>query len=106
MTQVMDKIRSELTKLNDAERGELAHFLLLSLDSDTDDGTDDGTDAAWNAELDRHMEEIQSGQDCGEPFRVFKSVDSVESAPIPKIKEMRGFLKGIHTSIRREADRL
>ena len=102
MTQVMEKLRSELTRLSDTERGELAHFLLLSLDSDTDEDTE----AAWDAELDRRMEEIQSGQACGETFRGFKSVDSRESAPVGKIKEMRSFLRGMNTSICREDDRL
>lgn len=102
MTQVMEKIRSELTKLSDTERGELAHFLILSLNSDTDENAE----AAWDAELKHRPNKVYSGQDCGKTFSVFKSGDPVESVPIPKIKEMRGLLKGIHTSIRREADRL
>ncbi len=102
MTQVMEKLRAKLTKFSDTERGELAHFLLLSLDSDTDEDTD----AAWDSELDRRMEEIQSGQACGETFRGFKSVDPRESAPVAKIKEMRGFLRGMNTNICREEDRL
>lgn len=49
MTVVVEKLRTELTKLNAAERGELAHFLIRSLDP----LPDKDAEAAWRLELDR-----------------------------------------------------
>ena len=64
MTVVAERLRAELTKLNDAERGELAHFLIQSLDPSSDD---DHPDTAWEVDLERRAEEIRSGQAIGLP---------------------------------------
>lgn len=63
MTAVAEKLRAELTRLNDNERGELAHFLIQSLDP----LSDEDADAAWDVELKRRADEISSGQAIGEP---------------------------------------
>lgn len=42
----------------------------------------------------------------GEKLRVIRYLDRVEMIPVRPIKEMRGFLSGIDTSIEREDDRL
>ena len=42
----------------------------------------------------------------GEKLRVMHYQDRVEFIPVRPIKKMRGFLRGIDTRIKREADRL
>ena len=42
----------------------------------------------------------------GEKFRVMRYQDRVELIPIRPIQSLRGFLKGIDTTIEREEDRL
>ena len=63
MSVTAEKIRTELAGLNAAERAELAHYLIKSLDS----GTDADAEAAWDAELARRAEEIRSGRAVGIP---------------------------------------
>ncbi len=63
MTATAEKLRTELTRLSDEERGELAHFLIQSLNQESDADVD----TAWDAELERRAEEIISGQANGEP---------------------------------------
>ncbi len=62
MTQVVDRFKVELARLSADERAELARFLIESLD----EGADADAEAAWDAELDRRIEEIRSGQANGE----------------------------------------
>jgi AbrB family looped-hinge helix DNA binding protein len=42
----------------------------------------------------------------GEELRVMRYQDRVELIPVRPIQQMRGFLKGMDTSIEREEDRL
>ena len=42
----------------------------------------------------------------GEKLRVIPYADRVEFIPVRSMKEMRGFLRGMDTTIRREPDRL
>lgn len=42
----------------------------------------------------------------GEKLRVFPYADRVEFIPVRPIKQMRGFLRGMDTSLVREPDRL
>ena len=42
----------------------------------------------------------------GEKMQVINYADRIELVPIRKIKDMRGFLKGINTTVVREKDRL
>jgi AbrB family looped-hinge helix DNA binding protein len=42
----------------------------------------------------------------GEKLRVFQYGDRVEFVPLRPVQELRGFLRGLDTSIEREEDRL
>jgi AbrB family looped-hinge helix DNA binding protein len=46
------------------------------------------------------------GLTVGEKMRVIRYHDRVELIPVKPIKALRGFLKGINTTIEREGDRL
>ena len=63
MSVTAEKIRAELTSLSHAERAELIHFMIHSLDP----GMDEDAATAWDAELARRAEEISSGRASGEP---------------------------------------
>jgi putative addiction module component (TIGR02574 family) len=58
MSVAAEKHITELTKLSDSERGELAHFLIQSLDQETDGDVE----SAWDNELERRADEIKSGR--------------------------------------------
>lgn len=53
----LEKVRSEALNLTEAERADLAHSLVLSLDGPADKGVE----AAWDAEILRRLEEIDAG---------------------------------------------
>jgi len=42
----------------------------------------------------------------GEKMQVINYADRIEMVPVRKIKDMRGFLKGIDTTVEREKDRV
>ena len=63
MTAIAEKIRIDLSSLNDAERAELAHYLIRSLDAETDADAE----SAWDVELERRAKEIRDGKASGEP---------------------------------------
>ena len=42
----------------------------------------------------------------GEKMQIINYADRIELVPVRKIKDMRGFLKGIDTSVVREKDRI
>ncbi len=42
----------------------------------------------------------------GQKLQIMESGDRIEFIPLKSIKEARGFLKGINTTIKREVDRL
>jgi len=44
--------------------------------------------------------------EAGETLRVFRHNERVEFIPVRSMRAMRGFLKGIDTTIEREDDRL
>ena len=54
----LQRLRSQILALSEAERAELAHDLLQSLDAPRDDGTEE----AWDREITRRIAEIDSGQ--------------------------------------------
>ncbi len=58
-----EKLRTALASLSNADRAELAHFLISSLDQ----GSDSDAEEAWDVELARRVAEIDSGQVAGEP---------------------------------------
>ena len=58
-----EKIRTEALLLSEAERAELAHSLILSLEADTDEDAE----TAWDAELGKRLQKIESGESKGRP---------------------------------------
>jgi len=42
----------------------------------------------------------------GEKFRVLRYGDRVELIPVKKVRDLRGFARGMDTTIRRDPDRL
>ncbi|MGK7295524.1 MAG: addiction module protein [Candidatus Wenzhouxiangella sp. M2_3B_020] len=54
----VQRLRSEIMALSEAERAELAHDLIQSLDAPQDSGSDE----AWDREISRRIEEIDAGQ--------------------------------------------
>ncbi len=63
MTEITEKLKSQLSQLSTRERADLAYFLIHSLDEESDKESE----AAWDAELACRMEEIRSGKATGEP---------------------------------------
>ncbi|MBA3492987.1 MAG: addiction module protein [Gammaproteobacteria bacterium] len=53
----LEKLRSEALNLSEAERAELAHELVASLDGTIDSDAEE----AWDAEIVRRLAEIDSG---------------------------------------------
>ena len=53
----LEKVRTEALRLSDAERAELAHSLVVSLDG----AADADAESAWDAEILRRLGEIESG---------------------------------------------
>jgi putative addiction module component (TIGR02574 family) len=64
MTEVVERIKSEVTALPAKERAELAYFLLRSLDDEPEDA---GAEAAWDAELARREAEVTNGKVACKP---------------------------------------
>lgn len=54
----LQRLRSEILALSEAERAELAHDLIQSLDAPRDNGVED----AWEREICRRISEIDAGQ--------------------------------------------
>jgi putative addiction module component (TIGR02574 family) len=59
----MRQVAQRALDLPPEERAELAHKLIISLD----DATDKGVETAWDAEIERRVEEIKSGKAKGRP---------------------------------------
>lgn len=60
---ISHRLVTELLELPDDERGSLAALLLRSLEpNDGAELTGEAWDAAWAAELDRRMREVQDGR--------------------------------------------
>jgi len=53
----LERMKSEALRLPEAERAELAHSLVASLDGPADPGAE----AEWDAEIQRRLDEIDSG---------------------------------------------
>jgi len=66
MSEIVERMKEKLAQLDQKDRAELAHFLLVSLD----DGEDADAEEAWDAELARRWEEFQSGRSVGVPWEV------------------------------------
>lgn len=54
----LQRLRSKILALSEAERAELAHDLIQSLDAPPDNGVED----AWEHEISRRIGEIDAGQ--------------------------------------------
>jgi putative addiction module component (TIGR02574 family) len=65
MSAMAEQLRGKLAGLSEADRAELALFLIHSLDH----GTDIDAEAAWDTELQKREEEIRSGRATGEPAK-------------------------------------
>jgi putative addiction module component (TIGR02574 family) len=63
MTEIAERLRNEVLQLPSEDRAELAYCLIRSLD----DKDDPGTQPAWEAELERRWQEMESGAVVGEP---------------------------------------
>jgi putative addiction module component (TIGR02574 family) len=57
MTEIAERLKSELLQLADEDRAELPYHLLRSLD----ERDDDDVRAAWEDELERRWQEMESG---------------------------------------------
>ena len=63
MTMIAEQLREELLRLPTEDRAELAYCLIRSLD----DIDDSDIHAAWEADLDRRWQDMESGNVAGEP---------------------------------------
>jgi len=63
MTDGAEKLKGTLLQLPTEDRAELAYCLLRSLD----EGDDDDVRSAWEIELKRRWQEMESGEAAGEP---------------------------------------
>ncbi len=57
-TEALDRIRAEVLELTEAERAELAHDLIATLDEPRESGVED----AWEREILHRISLIDSGQ--------------------------------------------
>jgi len=62
MSQAIEQLKSQASSLSTAERAELAHFLLTSLEPE-----EAGVEEAWRTEIARRVAEIRSGHAVGRP---------------------------------------
>lgn len=63
MGTTAQRLQTELAKLSEADRAALAHFLIQSLQSESEVDVEQ----AWDAELARRGEQIKNGRATGEP---------------------------------------
>lgn len=62
MSETVERIKSQVGTLSEAERADLACFFLTSLEPE-----DAGADEAWRAEIGRRVAEIRAGTARGRP---------------------------------------
>ena len=67
-TEALERIRTEVLELTEAERAELAHDLIASLDEPRESGVED----AWDREILHRISLIDSMQG-GQEFSVFQA---------------------------------
>ena len=65
MSVVVERLKSELTKLPPADRADLAFFLIDSLD----ETEEPDAESAWEAEIVRRVNEIHGGRSCWQTSR-------------------------------------
>lgn len=66
MSALAEQLKSQLGLLPVADRAELAHYLLSTLEPE-----EDGVAEAWRAEIARRVAEIRSGTATGTPAEEF-----------------------------------
>jgi putative addiction module component (TIGR02574 family) len=64
MTEKVRHILNESMSLSDAEKAELAAHLISSLDQ----GFDEDADAAWRAEVERRVDDMEAGKGRALPW--------------------------------------
>ncbi len=77
MTAHAKAVFEDAMKLTDKEREELANELWESLPlmEPVDEEADPGAEAAWDAEIDRRIAEIDSGKIVGvDPFKMIEDI--------------------------------
>jgi putative addiction module component (TIGR02574 family) len=69
----VDQLARDALTLSDQERAELAHKLLISLDS----VPDEGAEKAWDQEIAKRVQKIRDGTAKGRPAdQVFRDIKS------------------------------
>ena len=63
MTATLERLTHDALELSTHERAQLAHSLIASMDEEHDADAD----SAWDAEVERRVEEIRSGKVQGIP---------------------------------------
>jgi putative addiction module component (TIGR02574 family) len=63
MTEIAERLKTELSQLAAGDRAELAYYLIRSLD----EGDDGDVQSAWETELERRWQEMESGAITGVP---------------------------------------
>jgi putative addiction module component (TIGR02574 family) len=69
MTDLALRLKDELSRLCEDDRLELANFLWDSLEDEQTGQKEEGYDEAWEAELNRRTQEIESGTAVGRPAK-------------------------------------
>jgi putative addiction module component (TIGR02574 family) len=69
MTQQASELLQKALSLSEEERAELAGSLIESLDA----AVDEATEAAWNEEIGRRIEDLDSGKAKTIPWKVVRS---------------------------------
>jgi putative addiction module component (TIGR02574 family) len=68
MSEIAERLKAEVLGLPSEDRAELAYCLIRSLDG----GDDPDAQSAWEAELERRWQDMESGKVAGQPAdRVF-----------------------------------
>jgi putative addiction module component (TIGR02574 family) len=60
MTEAVRNLKHQMESLSQAERAELAYYLLTSLELE-----EEGAEEAWRVEINRRVDEIKSGKVVG-----------------------------------------
>jgi putative addiction module component (TIGR02574 family) len=68
MSATLEQLKTVIAELTLEEKAELANFLADSIDQG--EGADGDVEAAWDGELARRADEIQSGRASGKPADV------------------------------------
>lgn len=67
MSTTAERLQSELVSLSEADRAELARFLIQSLHHEAEPEAVADAERAWDVELERRGQQIRSGHAAGEP---------------------------------------